>query len=85
MIDFQKEMSFKAGANWQKKQDLETIELAEDHAMLAGMVKGKEETIRKACDWITEINNHHYIMRYSDSCEVTSKELIEWFKNYMEE
>jgi hypothetical protein len=51
----------------------------------AGANWQKEKTIRKACDWITEINNHHYIMRYSDSCEVTSKELIEWFKNYMEE
>ncbi len=27
----------KLGANWQKQQDQSTIELAEDHAMLAGM------------------------------------------------
>lgn len=30
-------------AKWQKKQDQETIEVAEDHAMLAGMEKMKEE------------------------------------------
>ena len=30
-------------ANWQKQQDQETIELAEDHAMLAGMEKMKEQ------------------------------------------
>lgn len=35
--------SFKAGAKWQEKQDQKTIELAEDHAMLAGMEKMKEE------------------------------------------
>ena len=29
--------AFKSGAEWQKKQDQETIELAEDHATLAGM------------------------------------------------
>lgn len=34
---------FKAGANWQKQQDQSTIELAEDHAMLAGMEKRIEE------------------------------------------
>ena len=30
-------------AEWQKKQDKETIELAEDHAMFAGMEKMKNE------------------------------------------
>ena len=32
---------FIAGAEWQKQKDQETIELAEDHAMLAGMNKMK--------------------------------------------
>jgi len=36
---------FYRGTKWQEKQDQETIELAEDHAMLAGMVKGTEHTI----------------------------------------
>ena len=45
----------------------------------------KEELIDKAIGWIEEINNHHHIMRYSDSCETPISELTEWFKNYMEE
>ena len=40
--------------------------------------------VEKACEWIREFNNHHYIMRYSDSCEPPLSELTEWFKNYME-
>ena len=39
--------------------------------------------IGKACEWIEEFNNHHHIMRYSDSCEPPLSELTEWFKNYM--
>lgn len=39
--------------------------------------------IEKTVKWIEEINNHHHIMRYSDSCEPPLSELIEWFKNYM--
>lgn len=39
--------------------------------------------IEKAVKWIEEINNHHHIMRYSDSCEPPLSELIEWFINYM--
>jgi hypothetical protein len=39
--------------------------------------------VEKACEWIREFNNHHYIMRYSDSCEPPLSELTEWFKNYM--
>lgn len=35
-------------AKWQKKQDKETIEVAEDHAMLAGMEKMKEEMMKDA-------------------------------------
>jgi len=40
----------KLGANWQKQQDQSTIELAEDHAMLAGMEKMKEEMMEKAIE-----------------------------------
>ena len=39
---------FKAGAEWQKEQDQSTIELAEDHAMLAGMEKMKEQMMKEA-------------------------------------
>ena len=45
-----KRQAFKAGAQWQKEQDKETIELAEDHAMLAGMEKMKEQMMAKAID-----------------------------------
>ena len=38
------------GANWQKEQDQSTIELAEDHAMLAGMNKMEEQMMEKAID-----------------------------------
>lgn len=41
---------FKGGAKWQEKQDQETIELAEDHAMLAGIKKMKEQMMAKAVD-----------------------------------
>ena len=34
---------FKAGAQWQEKQDQETIELAEDHAYFAGRTKTIDE------------------------------------------
>ena len=38
--------SFKAGAKWQEKEDQSIIELAEDHAMLAGMEKMKEQMMK---------------------------------------
>lgn len=41
------ELAFKAGAKWQKKQDKSIIELAEDHAMFAGMEKMKEKMMEK--------------------------------------
>lgn len=41
---------FKAGTEWQRKKDQETIELAEDHAMLAGMMKEREEMMKDAVD-----------------------------------
>lgn len=44
----------KTGAQWQKEQDQSTIELAEDHAMLAGMEKMKEEMIDKVCKWLAK-------------------------------
>lgn len=45
---------FKAGAQWQKQQDQLTIELAEDHAMLAGMEKMRQEMIDKVCKWLVK-------------------------------
>lgn len=37
-------------AEWQRKKDQETIELAEDHAMLAGMMKEREEMMKSAVE-----------------------------------
>ena len=54
-------------------------------AYIAGYHQAEKELIDKAIGWIEEINNHHYIMRYSDSCEPPISELTEWFKNYMKE
>lgn len=53
-LDLHKEMIsfFIAGAQWQKEQDQSTIELAEDHAMLAGMEKMKEEMMKDAVDGV---------------------------------
>ena len=58
--------------------------LCDQHALKAVEI-AREEMIDKVIGWIEEINNHHYIIRYSDSCEPPISELIEWFKNYMKE
>ena len=46
--------------NWQKMQDQETIELAEDHAMLAGMEKMKEQMRAKAIDVEVKVDAGNY-------------------------
>ena len=43
---------FYRGSKWQEKQDQETIELAEDHAILAGMEKMKKQIMAIAVDGI---------------------------------
>ena len=48
------------GANWQKQQDQSIIELAEDHAMLAGMEKMKEQMMAKAVDATVHIDAGGY-------------------------
>ena len=64
--------AFKAGAKWQEEQDQETIEVAEDHAMLAGMEKMKEEMMAKAIDGeILEIEDNDCAM-----CSHTHLELF---------
>ena len=54
---------FKASAKWQKQKDQSTIELAEDHAMLAGMEKMKEELMANGVNGVV----HHF-----EKCEVVS-------------
>ena len=39
---------------WQKQQEQQTIELAEDHAMLAGMMKEREKMLKDAVDVLVE-------------------------------
>lgn len=45
---------------WQKQQDRQTIELAEDHAMLAGMMKEREQMLKNAIEGIAR----------PDDCEI---------------
>ena len=75
-LDLHKEMIsfFIAGAQWQKERDQSTIELAEDHAYLAG----QEKIIEKACEWL---NNFYSEDRHCYFVE----EDIEAFKKAMEE
>ena len=52
--------SFIVGANWQKAKDQSIIELAEDHAMLAGMEKMKEQMMTKAIDAVVKMDAGGY-------------------------
>ena len=63
--------AFIAGAQWQKQQYQSTIELAEDHAYLAG----QEKIIAKACDWLLK----------NDSYAKPTELLVRDFKKAMEE
>lgn len=54
-------------AKWQEKKDQSTIELAEDHAMLAGMEKMKEEMMAKAIDAKVLENYDGKVLEYDDS------------------
>lgn len=49
-------VAFVNGARWQKQQDQETIELAEDHAMLAGMNKMEQQMMEKAYDTVMQFD-----------------------------
>ena len=51
---------FIAGAEWQKAKDQKTIELAEDHAMLAGMNKMEQQMMEKAVEGVV----------HPDDCEI---------------
>ena len=47
-------VAFIAGAEYQRKQDQSLIELAEDHSMLAGMNKMKEEMMKEAIHYVVQ-------------------------------
>lgn len=69
---------FKAGAKWQEKQDQSTIELAEDHAMLAGMEKMKEQMIAKAVETTFDVSlpSGLYDKLWIKSCKEGDKLLV---------
>ncbi len=48
--------AFIAGARWQAEQDKETIELAEEHAYLAGAVNEREKMMKEAVEY--EVGMH---------------------------
>ena len=57
-------------AEWQKKKDQETIEIAEDHAMLAGMNKMKEEMMKDALNCSIIMHPNDRFANYSISAYV---------------
>lgn len=57
-------------AEWQKQRDQETIELAEDHAMLAGMNKMKEEMMKDALNCSIIMHPNDRFANYSISAYV---------------
>ncbi len=71
---------FKAGAQWQKQQDQSTIELAEDHAYLAG----QEQIIDKACEFLRSHIDKQLVI-YHEFTWRSRDEFIEGFKKAMEE
>jgi len=46
---------------------------------------GADYAIAKAVEWLKAFCNEHYIMSYTDSSEVDTKELIKIFKKKMGE
>lgn len=52
---------------WQKQQDQQTIELAEDHAMLAGMMKERERMLEDTIDGevVSDLKDVNYICSMS--------------------
>lgn len=75
--------AFEAGAEWQKERDQSTIELAEDHAYLAG----QEKIIEKACEWLRD-NIDKYLYNtggYEVYIPKCGGKMFEDFKKAMEE
>lgn len=72
------ETALKAGAEWQKVQDQKTIELAEDHAMLAGMNKMEKQMLEEAmegmvCATITGTNAISFLSPLPDELNAGDK------------
>jgi hypothetical protein len=67
-------------ANWQKQQDQSTIELAEDHAMLAGMEKMKEQMMKDAVEWLKTHSQFCIGLDYYGEPYVDTPVLVREFK-----
>ena len=73
-------------SNWQRKQDKETIELAEDHAMLAGIIKGTEHTIGEVRSILNKVAYENNGLDVNgDYCEQPYVELDNEFKKLLKE
>lgn len=44
----------------------------------------KRQVVEKACNWLKVFLDTHYVMRYSDSCEIAHDIILEDFRGYME-
>ena len=74
------------GAKWQEKQDQSTIELAEDHAMLAGIIKGTEHTIGKVRSILNKVAYENNGLDVNgDYCEQPYVELDNQFRKLLKE
>jgi len=70
--------------NWQKQKDQETIELAEDHAMFAGIIKGTEHTISKVRSILNKVAYKNDCLDVNgDYCEQPYVELDNEFKKLL--
>lgn len=76
-IDEDAYLDFIAGAKWQEEQDKETIELAEDHAYLAGSVNEREQMMKDAVEGHIVLKNDGW-----NSIELPSTFFGELSKNY---
>lgn len=45
----------------------------------------KKSTVNKACEWLKDFCSEHYIMCYSDCSEIVTEQILDIFKEKMEE
>ena len=73
-------------AEWKEKEMQSTIELAEDHAMLAGIIKGTEHTIGKVRSILNKVAYENNGLDVNgDYCEQPYIELDNEFKKLLKE
>ena len=63
---------FIAGAGWQAGQDKETIELAEDHAYLAGAVNEREKMLKEAVEGTVDSKYWGYKVIHPDTKQLNT-------------